>query len=132
MNSGPERQLSKLSLKFKLIVLIITVFILIFLYFLEVFCYRIIHTILYFDFLSLFIFLILHVVLLRYIVVMFLFPGSNFFLKKLMKHENGKFQANQFLKIITLFKTNMNILNTNSTRTFNMKIISTSKKKPIL
>jgi hypothetical protein len=128
MNSIPERQVTKLTLKFKLILLLISLSVLIFLYYLEVFFYRIIHTILYFDFLSLFIFLILHVVLVRYIVVMFLFPGSNFFIKKLMKHENGKFQANQFLKIISLFKTNMEMLNTNSARTFNLRIISTSKR----
>jgi hypothetical protein len=132
MNTIPETVAGKKSLKFTFIIISLALLLLILLYYIEILSFKILHLIFYFDFLSLFIFLIIHVVLIRYTVLIFLFPGSNFLLKRLLRYENGKFQANQIIKIITLFKSNMEMLTSTSQfslRSLNIRVMMTSKNK---
>jgi hypothetical protein len=45
-------------------------------------------------------------------VTVFLFPGSNFLIKKVMRFENGKLQGTHFSRVLNNFKSNLEQLKT--------------------
>jgi hypothetical protein len=87
---------------------------LVIIYYLEKLAYKLINLLVYFDTLTVVIIFLLHALLVRFIATIFIFPGANFLIKKLIRYENGKIPANQYLKIFTLFKNYLQLLNSNS------------------
>ena len=104
---------NKISLKTKFTLILLAIVLLVVLYFIEKLLFTLVNFICYFLFLSIFIFILLHLLLIRFIIIIFIFPGKNFFFKKIMRHENGKIFGNQFYKILKVFKLNMESLKLN-------------------
>lgn len=97
----------------------------------ECIVYSVIKGFLYFGFIAMFLLIFLHVLMIRKITSYFLFPGSSFVFRALIRFENGKVQANQFLRILLNFRNCLRQIQDTSFRNkvnyYAMKNIKNSK-----
>ncbi len=127
MNSSSDESKKFNKCKFFAIVGIIGLISLVIIYYLEKLSYSILNSLLYFDILTLIVFFSLHILLVRAIVHMFLFPGANFFIKKLMRYESGRFSALNFLRQLTVLKKNLELLKTTNSGNLSSSIIKSAR-----
>lgn len=123
MNSSQCSHSQSSNWKLKVILASLGVLLLVMGFYLEKLCFKIVNFVCYFDFLSIFVIILLHLLLARRVVLIFLFPGSNFFVKRIIRYEHGKIQALQFSRVLNTFKTNLEMLLTTSNGNLNQSAI---------
>jgi hypothetical protein len=131
-NSGIGLDLQNKPLKIKIILFTILGLILILLYYIEKFIYFLVNLVFYYNILTIIVVISLHLLLIRTIVYWIIFPGSNFFVRRLMRFENGKIQANNFVRILSYFKSSVESLKSTSQKyldSSSMRSIRGSERK---
>jgi uncharacterized ion transporter superfamily protein YfcC len=97
----------RFNMKGKIVLIICSIVLLVTIYFIEKLFFNMIHLVCYFLLPAIILFIILHLLLIRSIIIIFIFPGKNFFFKKMIKQEYGKMQANQLLRNLSNLKNNI-------------------------
>ncbi len=115
------------NLKTKILIILLGILSLLIFYYIEKLAFNIVNFLCYFLFLSIFIFILLHLLIIRFIVMIFIFPGKNYFIKKIMQHQTGKILAEQFLRILKLFQGNCEYLKTSSNENLDIMKLSSIK-----
>ena len=125
MNSDNTKKTSRLKL-FSLLS-IIAILILIIIYFIEKLCYSILGLLLYFNWLTVLALILVNFFLVRLVVHAFIFPGSNFILKKLMRYESGRFPALYIIRLLETFKKNIELFKTTCNSSLTPTILRSSR-----
>jgi hypothetical protein len=125
MNSDNTKKTSRF--KFFCLLAIIAVLLLIIIYFLEKLCYSILSIVLYFNWLSFLGIIALNLFLVRLIVQAFIFPGGNFIMKKLMRYESGRYPAMYLIRLLEVFKKNIELFKTSCNSTLTPGILRSAR-----
>ena len=112
--NNPNTHTNRLNLKVKLLLLLCLILLIVLIYYIEKLLFNILNLVCFFLFPAIFLFTILHLLFIRTIVMILIFPGKNYLFKTMMKHENGKMNANRLMIVLTSFKKHLESLKSSS------------------